>query len=278
MIKNLLICGLIAGMIAGVLAAGFASIFGEPPLDAAIAYEEASSAKESSHHDQHSVRESSQTAQAEHSHGTDATGFTRTTQKTFGLSTAMLLFGASVGGLFALIFAAIHGRLAKGTPTQTVLWLAAAAFVVIYLVPFLKYPATPPGGSVAETVGNRTSLYLAMLGLSLVAALAAARVRVLLTERAAPQRASWLTPNSAAIALFIALVGIVGLLLPGVNEIPKDFPATTLWDFRVAAIGTQVVLWGSIGMIFSILAGRVLRGESIVPKLNKQATLADSKG
>ena len=34
--------------------------------------------------------------------------------------------------------------------------------------------------------------------------------------------------------------------------------AAVLWTFRISSLGTQVVLWGSLGLIFGILAKPVL--------------------
>jgi predicted cobalt transporter CbtA len=54
-------------------------------------------------------------------------------------------------------------------------------------------------------------------------------------------------------------VGLGQFLLPAVNEVPTDFPAVLLWNFRVASIGTQLVLWATIGLAFGLWAERVLQ-------------------
>ena len=58
---------------------------------------------------------------------------------------------------------------------------------------------------------------------------------------------------------YIILVSLLQFALPPINEVPSDFPAVVLWDFRVAAIGMQAVLWGSIGLSFGAMAEHVLR-------------------
>ena len=45
------------------------------------------------------------------------------------------------------------GRL---TPGQSTALVAAVGFVAVALVPFLKYPATPPAVGNADTIGDRT--------------------------------------------------------------------------------------------------------------------------
>jgi predicted cobalt transporter CbtA len=59
-----------------------------------------------------------------------------------------------------------------------------------------------------------------------------------------------------AIAGFLVVVGVAYLLLPAIDEVPADFPATLLWRFRVASIGTQAVLWTTFGLLFGALTER----------------------
>lgn len=35
-----------------------------------------------------------------------------------------------------------------------------------------------------------------------------------------------------------------------INEVPAAFPSVVLWKFRVAAIGMQVIMWTTIGLLF----------------------------
>jgi membrane protein implicated in regulation of membrane protease activity len=46
--------------------------------------------------------------------------------------------------------------------------------------------------------------------------------------------------------------------MPGVDEVPSAFPATTLWDFRVASAGLQLVMWSTISLVFAVAAQRVI--------------------
>jgi len=59
-------------------------------------------------------------------------------------------------------------------------------------------------------------------------------------------------------------------LLPAVDETPgplrdasgvivyQGFPADVLYEFRLLSLGTQLVLWATIGVVFATLAGRML--------------------
>jgi predicted cobalt transporter CbtA len=248
MIRSLLICGLIAGACGGLLAAGFGEIVGEPPLEQAISFEEAQSEHE------HGA------AVGGHSHE-EAPPVSRDVQRFVGLPLAATVYGLAIGGLFALAFAFAYGRVGEASPAKTVLWMAALGFVVFYLVPFLKYPANPPATGDPNTVGERTLLFLTMLVTSLLAAVAAARVRTSLVKRYAPG-----TATVVAIGAFLAIVVIAGIVLPTVDEIPAGFPANELWKFRTASIGTQAVLWTTMGLVMAVTAPRVLAGKPILQR------------
>jgi len=241
MLRTLLICGLLAGIAGGLLATGFAEIAGEPAVNKAIACEEQPDKTEGI------------------SPGPELVP--RDIQRSFGLLTAAVVYGLALGGLFALVFAFVYGRVGKASPARTSLWLAAGAFVTVFLVPFVKYPSNPPSIGNPDTIDRRTALYLTMVAISLLAAVAAARLRVVLARRMSGGHATLL-----AIAAYLVVVIVAGLALPGIHEVPKGFPATTLFNFREASVGIQLVLWTTVGLIFAVLAPRVMAGKTIFPR------------
>ncbi|HEX5319736.1 MAG TPA: CbtA family protein [Stellaceae bacterium] len=234
MVRALLIRGMIAGLLAGLLSVGFAEIFGEEPLVRAIAFEAAE------HHADHGM-----TAEPE--------PVSRGVQSTIGLATAGIVYGVGLGGIFALVFAFAHGRGGPASPRELALLLAGLGFVAIVLAPQLKYPANPPSIGEPGTIGERTALYFEMIAVSLSALVLA----VLAFARFRPRLGGW---NAALVAgaVFVAVTGFAALLLPTVDEVPENFPAVVLWRFRVAALGMQLVLWGSLGLVFGTLAERAL--------------------
>ncbi|MGI8593926.1 MAG: CbtA family protein [Solirubrobacteraceae bacterium] len=248
MLRKLLICGLVAGLCGGLLATGFVSLAGEPAVDRAIAYEDA--------------RDRAPAAMPGVRHETAAPApVSRSLQKSAGLLTAGLVYGLALGGAFALAFALAYGRVVRAGPRATAYGLAAAAFTVVYLVPFLKYPASPPAATDPSTIGRRTALYATMIAISVLAAVAASRLRPALERRFDAHAA-----NLGAGLAFLVVVVAAGLALPAVNEIPKDFPATTLWRFREASVGMQAVLWLTIGLVFAPIAQRAMSGQPIIPR------------
>ncbi|MFY9487149.1 MAG: CbtA family protein [Solirubrobacterales bacterium] len=239
MIRKLLICGLLAGVIGGAFATGFAWIAGEPAVDQAIAFE---------------------AAQEEATGETPAPDLVaRDIQSTFGLLTAMTVFGLSIGGLFALVFTLVYGRVGNASPEKTALLLAFAAFFVVFLVPFLKYPSNPPATGNPDTIGDRTFVYVTMIVFSIGVAASAVWL-----GRSLRERMSTGTATVVAGAFYVVAMLAIGLIMPGLHEVPSTFPATTLSRFRESTVGIQAVLWTTIGLVFAATAGRVTRGESML--------------
>ena len=224
MARSLLVRGMLVGLAAGVLAFAFAYVFGEPQVQRAIDFEETLA-------------------------GHDPEVVSRGVQRTLGLLTGTVVMGVALGGLFSLVFAYAYGRLGALNARATSALLALGGFVTITAVPFTKYPANPPTVGNPDTIDKRTALFLAMIAISVLAAIAAARVRRDLLPRTSPWNATLL-----AVALFVAIVAAAELILPAVHETPPGFPADVLYRFRLASLGIGLTLWTAIGLGFGALA------------------------
>ena len=233
MVRALLIRGMLAGALAGLLACAFAWIFGEPQVDVAIGFEQR----------MHAV--AGEASQPEI--------VSRAVQSTAGLLTGIVVYGCAVGGIFSLVFAYAYGRIGSLHPRATAATLAAAGFLTLILVPQIKYPANPPPIGEPETIAARTALYFTMIALSVIAAVAATSSARQLIRRLG----GWNSAIAGGVA-YLAVVTVSMLILPPVNEVPADFSATALWNFRIASLGTEAVLWIAVGLVFGILAERQL--------------------
>jgi hypothetical protein len=248
--SNFLIRGLLAGLLAGLVAFGVAYVVGEPQVDAAIAIEEAGGAG----HDHAS-------APAEHEHAASeeelTTEVSRQTQSTWGLLTGTVGIGLALGGITSLAAAFALGRLGRMGPGQSTALVAAIGFVAISLVPFLKYPASPPAVGHGETIGQRTELYFVFLTISVVAATAEVLLAGILLKNGKSAFQATVIP----VLGFVAIVSVAAWLLPAVNEV-GSFPADILWFFRRASILTSAALWATIGITLTGLIGRLYARES----------------
>ena len=221
--------GMAAGLLVGLLAGLFAFVVGEPVLDKAIALEEAS---EGAHHEEI---------------------FSRSTQKV-GLFFATGLFGVTVGGVFGIAYAFFRDRLAAGSDLGRSISLSGAIFVGAFLIPFLKYPANPPSVGDPSTIRERTAAYFALVALSLLTMLVA-----WLSARALKARGFDATRRRLMVGVGMVLVVAVLFLSLPAGPSAEGFPSGVLWAFRFSSLGTQVVFWAGLGLLFGWLCERARR-------------------
>jgi hypothetical protein len=266
--RQLVLRGAGAGAVAGLIAFVFARIFAEPAIQQAIDYE--------------SGRDAAKDAIAQAAgHVVDSSDmelFSRTVQRNAGLGLGVVLFGVAMGGLFAVAYVITARHTPSLGPRARAALVALAAFTGLFLVPFLKYPANPPSIGNPDTIKQRTLLYLTMLVVSLAGLL----IAVIIGHRLAPRLGTW-NATLAAGAGYLVLIAIAVTVLPDLGhlhanggrfatETPQPladasgkivypgFPADTLFRFRLTSLGTQVVLWTALALVFAPLAERVQAG------------------
>lgn len=241
MTGTLLLRGMVVGLVAALLSFGLLKAVGEPAVDRAIAFElQMDEAKAEAEHDAAVARGKNPPAYRE-----EPELVSRPVQAGIGLFTGVAVYTVAVGGLFALAFALCYGRMGDFSPRATSALLATSGFVAIYLVPLMKYPANPPSVGNPDTIGARTTIYFVMVLLSLAAMIAAWTVR----KRLLPQFGAWNATLIAAAVYLVAAV-VVGIAMPPLNEVPEGFPAVVLWQFRIASLGAQAILWATLGLGF----------------------------
>jgi predicted cobalt transporter CbtA len=267
MVGTLLLRGMLVGIVAGLLCFVFLKTVGEPEVDRAIAFEtQREEAKAKAKADEPmgqgmSMPDASQSmsnSMPNMSHGMSMPNgeeepelVSRPVQAGIGLFTAVMVYSAALGGLFALVFALVYGRLGKLGPRAISAFVAGAGFIAISIVPILKYPANPPAVGEPDSIGMRTAFFFAMIAVSL----AAMTLSVMVQRRLLASQGAW-NATMIASAAYIVVVAAVAFILPTVNEVPEHFPATLLWQFRIASLGAQLILWGTLGLLFGALTER----------------------
>jgi predicted cobalt transporter CbtA len=233
-IRTLLLRGMLAGLVAGLLAFAFARWAGEPQVDRAMAIE--------SRMDQAKGEEP------------EPEIVSRKIQRGIGLLTGAVVYGSALGGIFGLVFAFSQGRFRVSSPRALALWIAGLGFIAIVLLPSLKYPANPPAVGRPDTIGTRTAAYF----LAIALCLASMALSLQLGRRLTRRFGVW---NSSLLAafIFVLLTTTFCGFLPTIDEVPPGFPAGLLWKFRLAAWGTQLMLWSTLGLLFGWLTEREQR-------------------
>jgi predicted cobalt transporter CbtA len=227
--RDFLVRGLLAGLAAGLVAFGVAYLLGESSVNAAIAIEESA-------------------------HRAGAELVPRSLQSTAGLLTGTMIAGVTIGGLLGVLAALALGRLGRLGVRGVSLSLAVMGFVSVSLLPFLAYPPNPPAVGRPETIGTRTALYFIMVAISIIAAVTA----LLVGRKVAVRWGTWYA-TLTAIAGYLLVTFTAIALLPSYSEVPDHFPATVLYEFRLASLATQLALWATLGVTLGELLHRLQR-------------------
>jgi hypothetical protein len=262
--KDLIGRGALCGAIAGLLTFLFGRIFAESYIQKAIDYEAG----------RHAAQELLDKTAGDQEH---AELFSRTVQANIGMGVGMIAFGLGMGVLFALVYTVCLGRVGRLGPRPLALLVAAAGFVGLYLVPFLRYPANPPAVGEAESISERTSMYLLMVLCSVVFLALAVWLGQRLSARFGNWNASLLAGAAFVVAIGIVMAALPSFGLPGngqtgatATETPlplvddqgviryPGFPADVLFYFRLYSVAGQLLLWTVIGLLFAPMADRLL--------------------
>lgn len=220
--RNVLLRGVTAGAAAGLLTSLFHLLLTEPVLERAVALE-----------------------------GAGAGPVSREAQKYLGGPAGQVLFGISIGVLFALLWRILPPG---GTPWRRAVGLAFASWLVVALLPQLRYPANPPGVGDPDTIGTRTSSYLLAYVLGIVVVGGGWATLRRLRQRGWSEPARQLSVTTAALA--VVTVGYA--LLPDSGD-AVTAPASLVWDFRLRALGGLTLLFAALGAVFGSLSLRAER-------------------
>lgn len=254
--KSIIWRGILAGALAGVLGFIWSKIFIEPIVGRAIDFEDGTAA----------AHEAMEMASG-HGHGHEEGGelFTRAVQSNIGMGLGVLAFSVALGALFGVVFCVAYSRISNVSARKLAVLTAGAMLISLWVVPALKYPPNPPATSLDETIKQRALLYVLMVALSALLMVASVYLAFQLT----PKLGAW-NATLAAGGAYIVAVAIVMLILPTINETPgpmvndagvivfPGFPAGDLYEFRLYALGTQVIVWATIGLFGAAMLSRLL--------------------
>jgi Probable cobalt transporter subunit (CbtA) len=276
--------GALAGVIAGIIGFVFAKIVAEPLVNQAIDYE--------SGRDDVLGKLNEAAGGMPGMDGPEI--FSRTIQSTVGIATGLLAFSAAMGALVAVAYVALHGRV-HVRPRNLVWLISAFGFFGVFLLPFVKYPANPPAIGHEFTIVTRGHLYLTMVAGSLILLGLAVYLFGVLKRRFSTRAAAALT-TAAFLIVFGLLVGLLPspgdlqanveaahqfgfaraatetpqpitnilptpLTIDGQTVAPgqivySGFDPDVLWKFRWYSILNQLLVWGSIALVFGWMLER----------------------
>lgn len=165
-----------------------------------------------------------------------------------GLWIGFLLYGLFAGILCGGVYwftpspVRTHGAVRKAIVLAVLAWWGVA------LLPFLKYPANPPGVGESATIEFRQQLYLGFLILSVFGMLGAVTARHWL--RAGARTAAW--ADFLVLAGYGGFAGLLFVLFPA-NPDPVTLPVELVTMFRLLSLTGLTLFWLIFGAVFSFL-------------------------
>jgi predicted cobalt transporter CbtA len=163
-----------------------------------------------------------------------------------GLFIGFLIFGAVWALLLTVVYHVVQRWLPAAAKGRAL--LALAGWWSVSLIPFLKYPANPPGVGDPDTIGYRQALYFSFLLLSVAGTtLALILGRYLRATNSNGWRRSLVAP--AFLLLFDLLIFAV---IPN-NPDAIGMPLGLVTTFRALSLAGLTLFWLIFGALFTWL-------------------------
>ena len=151
------------------------------------------------------------------------------------------ILGLSIGSLFGIVFAYTRRSIPGSDNKKKALLVAGIMWLVLFLIPALKYPANPPAIGDPETIYYRQSLYVAFLAISGFSALVLAFLY--------GKMGSLNTKKAIIPAAYAAIIAGAYMAMPA-NPDPINAPMDLVIGFRITSAITISMFWGVLGVIF----------------------------
>ena len=151
---------------------------------------------------------------------------------------AGVILGLAMGSLFGIVFALSKNSLPGKNDISKAVILSGIMWTVLYLIPFLKYPANPPTVGDAETVLLRMILYVSFIIISGVTVVAFYKLSKKLNN------------NKKYLAL-VGYTGFMVLIFVAMPDNPDEItaPMNLVNEFRFVSVLGVSSFWGCVGII-----------------------------
>lgn len=161
-----------------------------------------------------------------------------------GAFAAAAFIGMAYGGLMGIAYVFVRKYLPFSDDRKKAIFLAGLMYLVIYLVPFSKYPPNPPAVGNPDTLSLRDHLYTTYQIASVIIAVG---VGVLFFKFRGVNKISFIIP-----AVYIISIASIYLIWPP-NPDKIEIPMTVINTFRTLSGMTMAMFFVSIGVFFGLL-------------------------
>lgn len=222
---SFLVVTVISGTIAGTILGLINIVLVEPYLDRAIGIEV-----------QNSIDAGEEVNPVEH--------FNYRFWQKGGEIVAGTILGMSFGALLGIVF--VFGRkLIPGSNIKKAFVLSGVIWLVIFMIPAIKYPANPPTVGDPDTIYYRQFLFISFI---LISGFTALGLSIIYTKIKSKISIKFLT---VSIIYTIVMIGVFIVTPPNPDKITA--PTDLVNGFRIMSMLTMTIFWIILGLTFGLI-------------------------
>ena len=147
--------------------------------------------------------------------------------------------------LLGIVFAFGRKIIPGSNNTKKAIILAGIIWLVIFIMPAIKYPANPPTVGDPDTINYREYLYISFI---LISSFTALGLSIIYTKMKAKTSLKFLT---VSVIYAIVMVGAFVFVPPNPDKITA--PMDIVNGFRIMSVLTMTMLWIVLGITFGML-------------------------
>ena len=155
------------------------------------------------------------------------------------------ILGIAFGSLLGIVFAFGRKTLPGSNNVKKAIILSGIIWLVIFMIPAIKYPANPPTVGDLDTINNRQYLFISFILISGVSALGLSTIYKKIN----------LKPSFRLLTVSIiyggVMVGAFIVIPPNPDKVTA--PMDLINGFRITSMLTMTVFWFVLGVVFGLL-------------------------
>ena len=154
------------------------------------------------------------------------------------------ILGMTFGSLLGIVF--VFGKkIISGSNIKKALVLSGVIWLVIFMIPAMKYPANPPTVGDPDTIYYRQFLFISFI---LISGFTALGVSIIYTKIKSKVSIKFLT---VSIIYTIVMIGVFIVTPP--NPDMNTVPAGLVNGFRITSMLTMTIFWIILGLTFGLI-------------------------
>ncbi|MDQ4073356.1 MAG: CbtA family protein [Thermoproteota archaeon] len=157
---------------------------------------------------------------------------------------AGVVLGLAYGAILGVVYGITQKHLPFSGNKKKAIFLALVICLTLFVVPFIKYPANPPGVGDPGTIDSRQALYVQYQFVSCMVTLG---ISILYYRIRSKNFVAYIIP-----VVYILAISIIHSIFPQTNN-EISIPVDLVNSFRIVSAASIVTVWFVLGIVFGLL-------------------------